>query len=431
MRTFLFILGFFLLAAQIGTASANTAPPSSTARLIFIHHSVGENWLADDNGALGIALRDNNYFVSDTNYGWGPNQIGDNTDIGHWWLWFRGPDSGTYLSSLYQESAQHAGYSRLASGPAGENEIILFKSCFPNSSLQGNPDDPVPAIDNNPLRGEGSGSEHHTVANAKGIYIDLLEYFRSRQDKLFIVITAPPQQDPTYAANARAFNNWLVNDWLRYYSYSNVAVFDFFNVMTTNGGNISTNDLGQIGGNHHRWYNNTIQHVTTGDDDASPNTLEYPSDDDHPNRAGNLKATGELLPLLNTYYNRWKLGMAGWNPMPSLRANGTDGTVTASASEPVHVTAALSPNNMNGIAADWWAWADTPFGRYWFTLDLGWVPSDTPIRVYDGPLFDMPSYPIADGVLSAGTYQVHFAVDNNLDGIFDGTYGGSLTLILQ
>ncbi|MBU0594544.1 MAG: hypothetical protein KKH74_12525 [Gammaproteobacteria bacterium] len=209
MRSILFILGIFLLTGQIGSVSANTAPPSSTARLIFIHHSVGENWLADDNGGLGASLRDNNYFVSDTNYGWGPNQIGDSTDIGQWWLWFRGPDSGAYLSSLYQENAQHAGYSRLSSGPVGENEVILFKSCFPNSSLQGNPADPVPAIGSNPLRGEGSGSEHHTVANAKGIYNDLLEYFRTRQDKLFIVITAPPQQDPTYAANARAFNQWL------------------------------------------------------------------------------------------------------------------------------------------------------------------------------------------------------------------------------
>jgi hypothetical protein len=39
---------------------------------------------------LGIALRDNNYFVSDTNYGWGPadqdegyGTIGDHTDIPH------------------------------------------------------------------------------------------------------------------------------------------------------------------------------------------------------------------------------------------------------------------------------------------------------------------------------------------------------------
>jgi hypothetical protein len=45
----------------------NPNPPTATVKLIFIHHSCGENWLADDNGGLGTALRDNNYFVSDTN----------------------------------------------------------------------------------------------------------------------------------------------------------------------------------------------------------------------------------------------------------------------------------------------------------------------------------------------------------------------------
>ena len=40
--------------------------------------------MADDYGGLGLALGNNNYFVSDTNYGWGPNSIGDRTDILNW-----------------------------------------------------------------------------------------------------------------------------------------------------------------------------------------------------------------------------------------------------------------------------------------------------------------------------------------------------------
>jgi len=280
----------------------NPNPPASPVRLIFIHHSTGQNWLDDANGALGIALRDNNYFVSDTNYGWGPDAIGDLTDIGHWWNWFRGPDSATYLADLYAESGQYSSYSRLATVPAGENEIIMFKSCFPNSALQGSPVDPVPPIGSNPLRGQGSGSSDHTVANAKGIYIDLLEYFRTRQDKLFVVIAAPPLSDDTYADNARAFNQWLVNDWLAGYPYRNVAVFDFYNVLTSNGGNVNTNDLGLATGNHHRWWLGAIQHKT----DAGQNTLQYYSGDDHPSRAGNLKAAAEFLPLLNIFYHDWK-----------------------------------------------------------------------------------------------------------------------------
>jgi len=100
----------------------------------------------------------------------------------------------------------------------------MFKSCFPNSDLEGNPDDPPLATPDDSL----------TVANAKAVYNALLTCFATRQDKLFIVITAPPlaEGDTTaaHAANARAFNNWLVNNWLTGYTHHNVAVFDFYNV---------------------------------------------------------------------------------------------------------------------------------------------------------------------------------------------------------
>ena len=303
-KTFLFTI--VLLMFFSASYAFNPDPPNQSVRLVFIHHSTGENWLSDENGGLGIALRDNNYYVSDTNYVWGPDSIGDRTDIGNWWEWFRGPNSSTYLNALYNEGDQHSSYSRLSTAPTGENEVIMFKSCFPNSALQGNPNDSVPPIDSNPLRGEGSGSEYHTVANAKGIYIDLLGYFRMRQDKLFIVITAPPlmasDTNTTQAANARTFNNWLVNEWLGGYSHKNVAVFDFYNVLTSNGGNADTNDLGWVTGNHHRWWSGAIQHIQTVNYDMAA----YPTGDSHPSQAGNLKATGEFLSLLNIAYHLWE-----------------------------------------------------------------------------------------------------------------------------
>ena len=287
----------------------NINPPDRKVRLIFIHHSTGEAWLDDYHGELGLALRDNGYFVSDTNYDWGPTSplgaIGSNTDIGHWWTWFRSVARNKYMNALFAESAQHSGYSRLDNNPGGPNEIIMFKSCFPNSALKGEEAEPIPPIASNQLRGQSSDSDFHTISNAKGIYIDILKYFQTKRDKLFIVITAPPLSDPTYAANARAFNNWLVSEWLKDYPYKNVFVFDFYNVLTTNGGSAEINDLDRETGNHHRWWNDAIQHVTNSDDD-DPDVLEYPSGDDHPSRAGDLKATGEFLKLLNIAYNRWR-----------------------------------------------------------------------------------------------------------------------------
>lgn len=247
-------------------------------KLVFIHHSTGENWLSDSDGELGKALADKGYYVSDTNYGWGLNGIGDTTDIGHWWLWFRDSQSTSILSELYKESEQHSQYTRLEQDPGGENTIIMFKSCFPNSDLKGSEEDPIPNIDYNPLKGKSGSSEYHTISNAKGIYIDILEYFETRQDKLFIVITAPPlgrncTLEET-ANNARAFNNWLKNDWLNSYDYNNVAVFDFYNILTNHG---------------------------------QSNYSEFSTDesDDHPNTEGNKTATEEFIPFLNEVYAKW------------------------------------------------------------------------------------------------------------------------------
>ena len=114
----LFVVAILLMGSGQASAQQNAAPPEATQKLIFIHHSTGENWLADWSGGLGGSLRENNYFVSDTNYGWGPDSIGDLTDIGHWYNWFVGGGSPTYLAALYAESGQNCEYSRLENDPA-------------------------------------------------------------------------------------------------------------------------------------------------------------------------------------------------------------------------------------------------------------------------------------------------------------------------
>ena len=314
------------LSAEAARApNLDPAPPQRTVKLVFVHHSTGGNWLADPNGdqpygGLGAALRDNNYFVSATNYGWGPDGIGDRTDIPDWPEWFTGPNSSAILGALYGESGQNVGgfgrWSRMATDPGGENEIVMFKSCFPNSDLYGSPGDP-PA---------SALSDQYTVANAKAVYNRLLGYFETRPDKLFVVITAPPLADFDYApdaqspasraANARAFNNWLVYEWLSGYPHPNVAVFDYYNVLTSNGGSAEVNDAGAAAGNHHRWWNGAIEHVQGTDN----NTSSYPSGDSHPSTAGHTKATAEFVPLLNVYYNRWQSGAPLPPPATPARA---------------------------------------------------------------------------------------------------------------
>ena len=184
------------------------------------------------------------------------------------------------MNAVFIESEQSIWYSRQVADPGGENDIILFKSCFPNSDMGGRPDD-VPKSGNS-----------LTVASAKQIYIDLLDTFAKHPDKLFVVLTAPPMQDISRPENTRAFNTWLVQDWLEEanYPYNNVAVWDFYNVLS--GSN-----------NHHRVMDGTIQYIT----DQGGDTLYYPDNgDDHPSQQGNLKAVEEFVPMLNVFYNRWQ-----------------------------------------------------------------------------------------------------------------------------
>jgi len=314
------IIACFLLAGldPAGPAESqyqplNYNPPSTTVRLVFIHHSVGENLL---NSGMFAQLNANNYYVTDTYYGWGPSDdsgpIGDYTDIGHWYNWFLGPSSTTFLTALYGNTFINEPIVNTMPPPTLPNTVVLFKSCFPNSGgISGAPNDP-PRIsspsDPNPIWGAGSGdTDVTTVSNIKGMYRDLLSYFATRQDKLFILLTPPPlipdeQFVDGSSDRARAINTWLIKQWLDHYPYHNVAVLDFYNVLTSNGGDIDTNDLGATTGNHHRLLSGKVEHMVQ----TANNYAAYPSGDSHPTEAGSLKASVELVPLINVAYHAWQ-----------------------------------------------------------------------------------------------------------------------------
>ncbi len=333
------VLAVWCFPAPVFAQYEDPTPPAQPVKLIFIHHSTGENWLTDGYGDLGRTLAENNYFVSDTNYGWGPESIGDRTDIPNWPEWFAGTQTPIFMEALFNESEQHAGYTRAFGDPGGENQIVMFKSCFPNSDLEGSPNDP-PNLDG-----------WLSVGHAKYVYNQILPYFASRPDKLFIVITAPPLSSSARAANARAFNNWLLNDWLAENNYTqhNVAVFDFYNILT--GPNA-----------HHRYSGGNIEHTTTGS-----NTLAYPSGDDHPSAAGSRKATDEFVPMLNIFYNRW---VAGGGPLaqPAEAADAPSGAPAAASPEQPEASTVVgqidgfeSANPLN--SAGWLAFHDEATGN--------------------------------------------------------------------
>ncbi len=113
--------------------------------------------------------------------------------------------------------------------------------------------------------------------------------------------------------------------------------------------------------------------------------------------------------------------------VPDIDANGSDGPVTIAEGDSLTVTVALDPGSHTGENADWWVYATSPFGTYWYTLNSGWQSSNTPIRVYGGPLFNLSSYTVLNmSTLPLGDYTFNFAVDDNRDSIQDNTYKDSV-----
>jgi hypothetical protein len=146
----------------------------------------------------------------------------------------------------------------------GENTIIMFKSCYPNSDV-GN-----------------------SIEDEKQIYMSLLDYFSKHSDKMFVLITPPPMQRISNPQKTRELANWLVADdgWRKEYNGGNLFVFDFYNVLTAED-------------NHHMLADGAEAHIIN---DIS-NTLHYDSSgDDHPSDEGSLKAAEEFVPLLMYWY---------------------------------------------------------------------------------------------------------------------------------
>ena len=102
---------------------------------------------------------------------------------------------------------------------------------------------------------------------------------------------------------------------------------------------------------------------------------------------------------------------------PDIKANGSDGPLTIPQGTYLNVTISLDLGSYTGVNADWWVMGATSFGRYWYTLDNGWVRSDKPTRVYGGTLFNLSPYDVLNNNgLPVGKYTFSFGVDLRMNG---------------
>ncbi len=108
------------------------------------------------------------------------------------------------------------------------------------------------------------------------------------------------------------------------------------------------------------------------------------------------------------------------NSTPDIKANGQDGPITVSSGTPVSITASLAPGNENGILADWWLAASTPWG--WYSLNAnGWTPGINLLA--QSPLVSIsPPVAIYSSALPVGDYAFYFLVDMSTNGIIDSPF---------
>ncbi|MBL7062782.1 MAG: CIA30 family protein [Anaerolineae bacterium] len=187
---------------------ANHPSLAQSVRVIFLHHSCGENLIEQGNvreglTALGYEFYDHGYNdeglrLADGSYtGTNFDVPGDNTD----------PDGFAAIFAQPLHDPPDNTFSYLM-----QYDIIAFKSCFPVSNI-------------------GSDGQ---LAEYQSYYRSIRDRAGQYPDKVFIIVTQPPQvpfnSDPTEAARARAFANWLQSD--EYLAgHPNVFVFDFFGLL--------------------------------------------------------------------------------------------------------------------------------------------------------------------------------------------------------
>jgi len=183
-------------------------------QLLFIHHSVGQNWL--DEGGLRDSLANLGVGVHSATYG---SDIGQETDMSDWVAKF---------DRFFDKILRYDVWPDILYSGDMENDIIMFKPCFPNSDIA--------------AEGTPPGNPHDkalTVWNYKSVFENLVNRFSKKPGKLFIYVTAPPlvpgETTAENAARAREFNNWVKSDFVVEYKnrtgLDNFLVFDLYDVL--------------------------------------------------------------------------------------------------------------------------------------------------------------------------------------------------------
>jgi hypothetical protein len=200
------------LALALSLGGPNVARAAGES-IIFLHHSCGENLINE--GGVREGLTAHGYEFYDHGYN-GEMRLADGSDGAGSEYDFEVPGDNTDPDGLAAIFAQPLhdppdnAFSHLM-----QHDVIIFKSCFPNSNI----------------------GDDAQLAEFQSYYLSIRDRTDQHPEKLFIFVTQPPQvpgaSDSAEAERARALADWLGSDEFLS-GHPNITTFDFFGHLAGN-----------------------------------------------------------------------------------------------------------------------------------------------------------------------------------------------------
>ena len=176
--------------------------------IIFLHHSVGHNLITQGGVRESFTKAGYNFWNHDYN---DPGLAGPSGQLVGYS--YNVPDDNTDIDGLARIFKQRV-YPLPLNTLSGllQHEVIIFKSCFPNSNI---------------------ASDDQMVQD-KALYLEIRDVMDKHPDKIFIVETTPPlnpaETNLETAVRARSMANWLKSDEYLM-GHPNIFTFDFFSYL--------------------------------------------------------------------------------------------------------------------------------------------------------------------------------------------------------
>lgn len=126
-------------------------------------------------------------------------------------------------------------------------------------------------------------------------------------------------------------------------------------------------------------------------------------------------------------------GREAISPIPDVKINDENGPITIPYGDTARITINLDAGEYLGQEADFWLKLELNNSiTYWYVNNAGWIKSDSPVLMTNSQIVNIDEPTSLDFAATfSGPCKLYFAVDNNKDGSFDGTWFDSVSFTVE